>query len=175
MAQKFFRSIFCLLTIAALMVIYLPGFAQAYTINIRAYFDGFDQLIIRQNTLQWQHFYCYPVGEYPGNHYPTYISTPTMNSVAWYPDWPNGTGFEAYSSVYSGLNPALPAGKVNVTLTPVQVRGVARIVQQPSSANNYTLKVEFDDGLPPAADWYEIQLNITPVHVTLPAMLLIMD
>ena len=172
MTQKSFMDKFRLLTVTALALICFPCFAQAYTINIRAYIDGRDQLIIRQNTLQWQHFECIAVGRFNGIQ-ATYISTPAMTSYAWVPAWPNGDGFEAYSSVYSDLNPALPAGKaMAVTLTCVQVRGAAHIVQQPRAANDYTLKVEFDDNLPPGPDWYEIQLNITPV--SLPSLLLLL-
>lgn len=178
MARKFFMDKFCLLTITALTLICFPGFAQAEKINIKALIDGRDQLIIRQNTLQWQHFECIAVGRFNGI-FPTYISTSAMTSTAWYPvwpndpDWPYNIDFGAYSSVYSNLNPPLPSGKaMHVTLTGVAVRGAAHIVQQPSGANNYTLKVEFDDNLLPGQAWYEIQLNITPVsHPAIPLLL----
>lgn len=147
--------------------------AAAYTLDIRAGFDGRDQLLIQGNTVQWQHFDWDAVGMHGGiggPNAPTYLTSAAMGTVAWQPSWPSGTGWGAYSSVYTGLTPALPGLAQTVTLTPIEVRSGAYIVQQPSAENGYTLRVEFNDNGPGGAAWYEVGLDYTPA-VPVPATL----
>ena len=66
-----------------------------------------------------------------------------------------------YSDIFSGVAPALPLVTQTLTLTRVQARdGVpsVTIIQQPSTANDYNLIVEFNDTTGGAA-WYIIQLD----------------
>ena len=72
-----------------------------------------------------------------------------MDHVPWVPDWPqpppDEIRFEAFSSVFSGLSPAIPTREMTVAIEPIAVRGNVRIAQQPSEANGYTSIIEFND------------------------------
>jgi hypothetical protein len=67
--------------------------SDTITIDIQAFIDGRDQLIIQGNTLQWDHIDYAAVGRYLGANEPTIITT-TLNGVTqlnqtdWYPTWP---------------------------------------------------------------------------------------
>ncbi len=159
---------FLILAAVVLVGICWVSAAAAYTLEIEAFIDGRDDLIIQGSTLQWQHFDYTAVGWHEGGGgsgppYPTYITTAAMGTVDWYPGWPSGTGYGAYSSVYTGLNPALPAIAQIVSFTAVQARDSAYIVQQPSAANSYTFIAEFNDDPSGGAYWYEIGLDYTTV------------
>ena len=103
-----------------------------------------------------------------GANEPTLISTASdgvgmMDRVPWVPEWPEPVPaeirYDAWSSTYSGLTPGLPARDMSVTLTALWARDTLEIVQYPSSANEYTLIIEFDDG-PHATAWYRARLDI---------------
>lgn len=150
----------------------LPSVASAYTLDIQAYIDGRDQLILQGDTAQWEHFDYAAVGRWGGHNEATFL-----NGLAWTPDWP---GYPvpnevrvhgADSSVFTGTGAFLPSGAMTVTLANLTTgRGPVTIVQSPDAGNGYALKVEFNDnaygqGTPenPYAVWYHVQLNITPV------------
>ena len=98
-----------------------------------------------------------------------------MNQVEWYPVWPQeaiGPDVEAYSAVYSGLTPPLPADGLPVTLTVITARGAVSVIEQPSASNNYTFVLEFNDVPIGSAAWYEVQLDIPEVPVPPTALLL---
>jgi hypothetical protein len=144
--------------IVALLII-LPNYVQAATITVEAFIDGKSQLIIRGNTAQWHHLEWTAPGipDVPAENYPT-----TINSANWTPLWSLPTlDCNCYSDVFSGVSPALPLVTQIVTLTRVQARdGVpsVTIIQQPSTANDYKLIVEFND-ITGGAAWYIIQLD----------------
>jgi hypothetical protein len=152
----------------------LPAPAAADYYDIKAYIDGVSDLVIKGNTLQWHNNATYAPGQFPGTNYPTIITT-NSNPVPinWYPDWPSGTYGNVWSSVYTGLTPALPHIPQRITLTKVQARKDISILQYPSAANDYTLIVRFDDGLPGGAAWYEARVNLVPV--TIPGILLLLE
>jgi|WetSurSiteA1Bulk_404760.scaffolds.fasta_scaffold31132_2 hypothetical protein len=143
------------LIVALLM---LPSFVQAATIRVEAFIDGNSLLIIRSNSAHWHHldFTAPGIPDNPAENYPTII-----NHVNWLPLWDlPTTDCDCNSSAFLGVAPALPLVTQNVTLTPVQVRmgGSATIIQQPSTANDYTLIVQFNDP-PGGAAWYIVQLE----------------
>jgi hypothetical protein len=183
MATRWIYRFRRLVIAAALMVAFLPGVGRAFTIDIQAVIDGRDQLIIQGDTLQWHHFEKWPVGLHiigagpndPVPDFPTVITTPAMNQVEWYPVWPQwaiGSDIEAYSSVFSGLTPMLPADGLPVTLTVITARGAVSVLEQPNAANNYTFVLEFNDVPIGSAAWYEVQLDIPEVPVPPSALLL---
>lgn len=181
-----------LLLILSLLAAGLAGMcwvkaANAYTLDIKAVIDGYDQLIIQNNTLQWQHFEHTAVGYhalspdlvYAYPPFPTIITTAAMGTVNWSPTWSfdpyTSEGYGQYSSVYTGLNPALAAVAQTVTLNPVSWRDSVTIVQQPSAGNSYTFKVELNDNNSAGAVWYEFQLTYQTVPpVPLPGTLLLL-
>ena len=147
--------------------------ADTINLNITAYIDGQDLLVVQGNTLQWHHLDFCAVGIWGGGNVPTTIST-TINGVVvmdnfeWTPSWPSfapcpdqGSDFPAFSSVFTGLTPPLPSADTTVTLTPIQARGTVTIVQNPSAANGDTLIVDFNDDPEAGPATYQVQLAIT--------------
>ena len=142
------------------------------TLEIEALIDGRDQLIIKGDTLQWEHLDYQAVGRFRGANEPTIINTtlggaPLLQDVHWIPEWslppPDRIEFHDISSAFSALSPPLPEAEQIVSLTRLAVRSGAYIVQQPSEANDYTLVVEFNDNGPAAAATYWVQLDFYAV------------
>lgn len=158
------------LIVVVLLLFALPGLALvpapavANYYDIRAYIDADSYLIIKADTVQWHNKTGWVPGQFPGNTYPTTITT-NLSGVDWYPGWPDGNYDDKWSTVYSGLTPALPQIPQNVTLTKIQGRDDISIFQTPSAANDYTLIVEFNDGPTDAAAWYEARLDVTSVPI----------
>ncbi len=150
----------------------LPAPAAADYYDITAYIDSVSYLIIKDNTVQWHNETGYAPGKFPGYDEPTTITTSTPATIVWYPEWPSGTYGDKWSSVYTGLTPALPHITQDFTLTKLQGRDDIYIVQNPSAANDYTLIVAFNDGPSDAAAWYEARLDFASVPV--PGTLLLM-
>ena len=150
----------------------MPACAGTIVLDVKALIDGRDDLIIQGDTLQWHHFDFAAVGRWEGFNVPTLISTsvdgtPIMSDFAWTPNWPfpppNEIRFEAYSSIFSGLDPGIPTQVTGVSVATEQgVRTSIYIVQYPSAANAYTTIVEFnDDPFPgPAAAWVRSPLTL---------------
>jgi hypothetical protein len=153
--------------------------AAAYELKVEVLIDGYSQLIIQGNTLQWHNINHdapgYLEGD-PGSPFPTYLTTADMGKVAWTPTWPDG-GYGGHenlqdSSIYTGLN--LPLAAVSQTVQVVswsvdQIREgqhSVTISQQPSSSNNYKVIVDFDDLEPGGAAWYTVTLDYIPVFPT---------
>ena len=130
------------------------------TIHVEAYIDGRSQLILQGNTARWYHLDWTAPGLYGvGANYPTKI-----NGTDWFPTWPSeGPNLfcSCYSSTFTGVSPALPMSDVPVTLTNIQARDNATLIQAPNSGNDYTAIVEFNDDPSPAADWYIVELSFS--------------
>ncbi len=131
-------------------------------VQIGAHIDGRDRIIIQGNTLQWHHFDFAAVGRHQGGNSPTIINT--GNTYAeWFPEWPEAVPseirFEAFSSVFSGLTPALPARDIKWHVTKLLGRGEVHIIAQPSYANQFKLIVEFDDNPFGGSNFYAIRLS----------------
>ena len=143
-----------------------PARSDTITLDVTADIDGSDALIIVGNTLQWEHFDYTPVG-LSNSNYPSTILTTTLNGAtelnndAWTASWPNGTGFGAYSSVFSGLIPTIPTSGVTVTLDVEQARDSLALIQLPSSSNGGTTILEFNDDGPSGNALYEGKLTFT--------------
>jgi hypothetical protein len=158
-------------TVVAFLVCFVPSRVAAGTItyDVQAFVDTQDQLIIQDNTLQWHHLVDAAVGRWNGSNFPTIISTAAngvvvLSDLNWVPDWPEPPPaeirYEAYSSVFEDLVPALPSCPMTVTLDLIQARDTADLTQLPTPDNGQTLVVNFWDGLP-GADWYHIQVQVT--------------
>lgn len=156
----------------------VPAMATTIELDMKAYIDGRDLLVIHDDTLQWHHLDFAAVGRWEGGNgnEATIISTwldgvPQMTDVNWSPDWPElpsaGIRYEAYSSVLTGLFPTLPLQDMSVTLIPILGRYSTSISQLPDRLNNYTIIADFNDDPPSGADWYEmrIRLEYTPQGV----------
>ena len=138
------------------------------SIEISALIDGRDQLIIRDGTLQWEHFDNAAVGRHMGQNIPTTITTTVdgqvvLDHLEWTPQWsvppPDDMRRREHSSIFTGLLPEFPELEQTVQLAPLQVRRDASIVQQPSEANDYTLVVEFNDNSAGSSEMYTLRLD----------------
>ena len=135
--------------------------AQTPTVlNIRAYIDGRSQLVIEGNKLYWHHLDFDAPGRWELGEtiQPTHI-----NHMKWYPTWldvPDATNdsCDCNSSVYREI-PNLARTNQRVWLDIVQGRGSFSVIQQPTTNNNYTFIIEFDDNNFDGAEWYELNLN----------------
>ena len=124
-------------------------------LDIQAFIDGRDRLLIRSNTLQWLHYDWAAVGRWNGSNEPTIISTAVaskiiMSNVAWLPTWPKPPPAEirypTNSSAFTDLTPPLPPNETQaITLTPITARGAVSIVEYPSASNGFAVLVQFDD------------------------------
>lgn len=135
-------------------------------LRIRAYIDGYSQLVIRGNTVYWHHIGSDAPGRWSVDNH----NDPTiLNGVEWYPTWPDipdaaNRDCNCDSSMFTGLTAALPDNQ-RFALNLIQARHSAYISQQPSTDNNYTLIIDFDDGPPGGAEWYEVEVAIdTSIH-----------
>jgi hypothetical protein len=156
--------------------------ADTISLDIRAYIDGRDLLVIQGDTMQWHHLDYAAVGRWgkdveDSNEWanePTILSATlngatVMDQVQWIPDWPGHPwpdeirDEDSFSAVFSGLTPALPAADMTIDLTPILARSELGIYQYPTAANGYTLILDFNDNDPACADWYEAQVDITYV------------
>jgi hypothetical protein len=125
--------------------------------EIQAHVGGRSELIIQGNKLQWHHL----KGPAPGlerqfwnpgmdANSPTIVDSNLGPNITWVPEgWPinlgNGTHPESYSSVFNGLTPVLPSDGRCWRLEQLWGDGKTEIVQQPSSSNDYTMVIRFDD------------------------------
>ena len=159
-----------------------PG--TAATLEISALIDGRDQLIIHRNTLQWHHLDAAAVGRWQGANQPTILTTTiggdiSTSGLQWIPDWsqppPNEIRFQDYSSIFTGLDAALPDFEQSLVLDPIQVRSGVSIVQQPSAVNDFTAIVEFNDLPAGGATTYDLKIGyqIVPEPTSAVSLLLV--
>ena len=128
-------------------------------IRVQAWVDGRSQLILQGDTARWHHFdFAAPGREFANE--PT-----TIDGVDWFPTWPDVPDVQnrdcnCDSDTFTGVNPPVPQAAAVVSLIPVQARGPMSIVQSPTSGNEYTLIVQFNDNAPPGAAWYIVDINV---------------
>ena len=132
------------------------------TLTIRTFIDGGDYIKIRGDAVWFEHINA----ALPGQHSNGCGNEATfINGEEWYPFWegiPIGSYAETgtISDIYRlHKNTAIPC-RDNLRLTLIQVacRQPVRLVESPSSVNDYTITIKFDDwwGGP---DWYEIKIT----------------
>lgn len=135
------------------------GAAETLVYTVSARIDGSsDFLIIYRNTVQWHHTGTVAAPGRQGgvNNDPTTISasrdgSATMSAVDWLPAWsqpfPNQIRFEDFSSIFTLLDPPLPAAEpISAIVTTASGRGTATLEQAPTAANDFTLIAKFADG-----------------------------
>jgi hypothetical protein len=141
--------------------------AAAQTIHVRAWIDGRSQLTLDGATARWHHDDFGAPGRLDCD-----IGQPIqptfLDGVPWLPQWPDVPTCEnrdchCDSDTYAGLAPGLPDVAFTVLLTPIQCRGTCTIVEQPTLANGWRVRIEFNDNFFGAADWYEVQIQASEV------------
>jgi hypothetical protein len=133
-------------------------------LTVRALIDGRSQLVVRGGSVYWHHLDFAAPGRWQDPETQRAYDEPTyLNGAAWYPTWPDQPDREnrdcgCNSSSIAGIA-ALARQDQTASLSVEQARGPVTIIQQPEAGNDYTLIVEFDDGGPGGADWYEVTLR----------------
>jgi hypothetical protein len=136
--------------------------AEPVTVRIEALIDGRSDLLLSGATVQWLHLEFAAPGRHDGEHLPTLV-----DGVAWFPTWPDepddeNRGCGCLSDVGTLIDPPLPQVPSVATLTAVEVRSVAAVVEQPTAANDFTTVVEVDDTGATGSDTYVIDVTVTP-------------
>lgn len=131
-------------------------------LRISAQIDGRSQLRLSGNTAQWFHIEFAAPGRHGGGTLPTMI-----DGIAWFPVWPDDPDEEnrdcgCLSDVATVIDPPLPEVPSVATLTAIEVRIAAAIVQQPGSDNGFTTVVEFDDTGEGGSDTYVVDVEVAP-------------
>jgi hypothetical protein len=141
-----------------------PDPPAALHLYVEAKIDGRSNLIIRGTTVTWMHFQFAA----PGRE--TFTNVPTMlDAVAWQPVWPDVPNAEnrdcnCMSSTFDALPVALPAVPSTVTVTHVKGRRTTTpsAIELPTSANNFTLVLEFTDVGLSGSDQYGANIDVVP-------------
>jgi hypothetical protein len=122
------------------------GIVSAATANISARVDGLSELILSGNTVRWHHVSYSPPGD------------TTVNGVVWTP-----TGLSSFcncdSDPYTGLVPPLIQSTVGYSVVTNAGRGPVTILETPSSANGWALRIRIDDEAPGGDDLYDIDVS----------------
>ena len=170
---RLFKSLFLCSAAAFPLFLCANSFAtDTYSFDVDGYIDGNDYLIFDGSTLQWHHVGtgAAAVGRHGGDNFATIISssndgTADMSGVNWIPDWPdpppNNIRFDAYSSAYDSLSPALPTtGLIGVKVSVVSGRGSLSIDQLPNASNFDTTIIHYADGFNGSA-WLDGLITFT--------------
>lgn len=137
-----------------------PDAATGIHLRVEVLMDGRSHLLVRGSTVQWLHLDNAAPGRHAGANAPTVI-----DGVDWLPVWPDADGdlenrdCGCLSDVYDGLAVALPAASASATVTEIQARGSASIVEEPSAGNNYTLVFEVNDNGLGGSDDYIVEVD----------------
>lgn len=136
--------------------------APLETILIEAYVEGRSRLIIQGDTAQWRHLEGVAPGRFGSPDRPTII-----NDAQWFPRWPdvpdpNNRDCNCLSSVFTGVQPPLPAATLAVGLRVLEARGGVSVVENPSGANGFRAVIEFDDRQRTGAARYLVEFDVRP-------------
>lgn len=144
----------------------MPGRSSATVVTVEAWawIDGRDFLYVQSNNVFWRHWDYNIPGREDGHFDPTYISTtldgvPVLTNYAWYPDWPNGGGYGAFSSAFTGLTPAAPTMDSIFTWEVLAARYSLTLNDGPNSGNGYNAVFDFNDDPPGGASWYGVKMR----------------
>ena len=136
--------------------------AEPVSVRIEALIDGRSQLRLSGSTVQWLHLAFSAPGRHGGEHLPTLV-----DGVAWFPTWPDVPDDEnrdcgCLSDVGDLIDPPLPQVPSVATLTQVQVRSRAAVIEQPSAGNDFTTVIELDDTAETGSDTYVVDIEVAP-------------
>lgn len=120
---------------------------------IQAHIGGLTELIIQDNLLQWNHIKGTAPGRAQGSlgdNSATMIDSNQGPNIPWVATGipgtiGNGTHPEFFSDAFDALTPVLPADGKCWRLKKLSGAGKVEIVQQPNSANDFSLVILFDD------------------------------
>jgi len=125
-------------------------------LRVRALIDGHSQLVLTGAKARWHHTSAAAPGLWDGRNDPTLLGTAT-----WTPVWPQpNENYDCNCDSQPSPDVSAPLKEIEqvVEMVKVEGRGGVSITQQPTAANGYTLKVDFDDSKN-GAGWYEVTLK----------------
>jgi hypothetical protein len=134
--------------------------SQPVVLHVRAYIDGLSQLIIQGDTVYWHHLDWAA----PGRHFDAGSNQPTyLNDAKWEPTWPDipdpeNRDCKCDSSPYQGI-PTMASTNQQAWVEVVDARGIAKVIQQPATKNDFTLVIEFNDNELMGPAWYEVTVS----------------
>ena len=135
------------------MMVPLPD-EVSLPLTVRAEIDGRSELLIQGNDVWWHHYDFEGPGMW-GDDQPTFL-----NGEMWYPNWPSEENAfcDCDSDKAPLIVPTLKSDGSPITLQVLSARGTIVIVEQPSMANAFTARIEFNDPAPDR-DWFEVRIT----------------
>ncbi len=131
-----------------------PPTGVTLPLTVRAEIDGRSELRLQGQFIWWHHYEFEAPGMW-GDDQPTFL-----NDEEWWPMWPfDELAFCNCSSTRESLL-AVPikSDGSEVSISNIQGRGLVQITEQPSAANDYTVRIEFSDPLPDRA-WTSVTIT----------------
>lgn len=133
-------------------------------LRVTAFIDGRSRLILSGSQVQWFHLDYSAPGRLNGANLPT-----TLDGVDWWPSWPDDPDPENRDcgcrslDAWGGLTVPVPRAASNTTVTPVDMRGAATVVEQATAANDFAVVVELDDNGDAGAETYVVDIDVEPL------------
>jgi hypothetical protein len=140
-------------------------------IDVTAYIDESTVLVLKNDSIQWQHFDHAAVGWHAGLNEPTIITIKQDDNIiwdnyVWYPEWPEPVPAEIrYPAISSflitpvDLNPYFPSyAEIEI----IDSRYETTIVKQPTP-HDEAVRIYFNDPLPGPV-WYHSIITIDKGH-----------
>ncbi|NLB69078.1 MAG: hypothetical protein GX804_05280 [Lentisphaerae bacterium] len=126
-------------------------------LHVRVLIDGEDTLYIKGDKMWFVHSSYLVPGKWAGSDLPVYIN----KDQEWFLEW---NGNISNVGVIENPESALPTSgewdESNMSIDFYTAGyGIAEVLQYPSSENDYTLVVNFDDNEPYSAHWYSVDID----------------
>lgn len=134
---------------------------ESLHLRVSAFIDGRSRLILSGGQLQWFHLDYSAPGRLDGAMLPTVI-----DGAEWSPSWPDDPDSENRDCGCRTLDAwslAVPVPRVatTATVTPVEMRGAAQVIEQATVANDFAVVVELDDNQAAGAETYVLDIDVT--------------
>lgn len=133
--------------------------------QVSAWIDGRSRLVLSGSQLEWFHLDFSAPGRLDGNFLPTVI-----DGADWFPTWPDEPDSENRDcgcrslDAWSGLPVPIPRADTTTTVTPAaEMRGVARVIEQATVANDFAVVIELDDNGDAGAETYLVDIAVEPL------------
>jgi hypothetical protein len=114
--------------------------------------------------MDWFHLDHSAPGRLDGSFLPT-----MFGAKEWLPSWPDQPDSENRDcqcrtlDAWSGLPVAVPRAATSATVTPVDVRGAASVIEQATVGNDFAVIIELDDSDSSGAATYVVDIDVEPL------------
>lgn len=133
-------------------------------LRVSAWIDGRSRLILSGDQVAWLHLDYSAPGRLDGAFLPT-----TIDGTDWFPRWPDEPDSENRDcgcrslDAWVGLPAPVPRAATTATVTPVAMRGAARVIEQATVANDFAVVIELDDNASAGAETYVVDIDVAPL------------